>query len=258
MNKEKIQYFRPSSLKEALDLKKEYGKRAQFLSGGIFKPQLRDETLILIDLQDSGLDSAEATEERTQYGGLVPLQMLDECLDLADFSEALSTEFGVNVRNSLSLSNFLAQANGRSTTLCCLNALGTKVLTMNHPEPWPLVEFLRANTTDDLITQVQIPTPEGFAFESVGRSPKDLPIICVAAAKNSNGTFNVAYGGAYDIFDSILLSESIDDGQNAIKKAFENSDDKWASAEYRQATASILLSRVLQKLEQAVYGQEEK
>ena len=258
MTKEKIQYFRPNSLEEALALKKQYGKEAQFLSGGVFKPQLKDETAVLIDLQDAKLDSAEATEESTKYGALVPLQMVDECLDLPDFSEALSTEFGVNVRNSLSLGNFLGQANGRSTTLCCLNALGTKVISMNHPAPWPLVDFLRANTIDDLVIEVQIPTAKGLAFETVGRSPKDLPIVCVAAVKNPDGTINVAFGGAYDIFDSIALSRLMDDGQEAIKTAFANSDDKWASAEYRQSAASILLARALQKLERAGHDQEEK
>jgi CO/xanthine dehydrogenase FAD-binding subunit len=50
----------------------------------------------------------------------------------------------------------------------------------------------------------------------------------------------------------------MDDGQEAIKTAFANSDDKWASAEYRQSAASILLARALQKLERAGRDQEEK
>ncbi len=173
-------------------LKGEFGDKAKFLFGGDFQPKLEENLEVLIDLQEAGLDVVEWNESGMQIGGLATLKTLEESLELPDFGEALSIEYGLNVRNTLSLSNYLAQTNGRSPVLCCLIALNTKVVLLNGTVEILLATFLAQKSLDDHVIEVRIPDPVSLAFESVGRSPKDLPIVCVSAAKSADGAIHVA------------------------------------------------------------------
>src|SRR5690606_9772506 len=131
-------------------------------------------------LQDTNLDDIEWTGPGLRFGGLTTLKQLEEALDVADFREALNIEYGLNVRNSLSLSNFLSQTNGRSPVLCCMMALGSRIATLNNAEEISLTQFLLDRVSEDPAINLFMPEPKLLAFESVGRSPKDLPIVCVS------------------------------------------------------------------------------
>lgn len=248
MTEKTMQYVRPASLEEALQLKQEYGDRAKFLLGGDFQPRLEENLEVLIDLQDAGMDVVEWNEGGMQIGGLATLKTLEESLELPDFGEALSIEYGLNVRNTLSLSNFLAQTNGRSPVLCCLLALNARVVLLKRAEEISLAMFLQEKNQDDHVIEIRIFNPISLAFESVGRSPKDLPIVCVSAAKSAQGTIHVAVGGSVEVKPVFMLQNYDDDGQAEIKAVLADAEDEWASAEYRQEVGAVLLSRTLQKL----------
>ena len=253
-----MQYVRPASLKEALLLKQEYDDRAKFLLGGDFRPKLEENLEVLIDLQDAGVDMVEWNEGGIQIGGLATLKSLEESLELSDFSDALSIEYGLNVRNTLSLSNFLAQTNGRSPVLCCLLALNARVVLLERTEEIFLSKFLEEKIQDDHVIEIRIPNPISLAFESVGRSPKDLPIVCVSAAKSADGAIHVAVGGSVKVNPGFISQNYDDGGQAEIKAVFADAEDEWASAEYRQEVGAVLLSRTLQKLHLVAGLQEAK
>lgn len=249
MNKENFEYLRPASLDEVLRLRAENSDKIKFLAGGSFKPILEDGKTIIVDLQDAGLDSLEVTEQGFMIGGLATLQNLENALGSSGFYQALSTEYGLNVRNTLSLSNFLAQANGRSPVLICLLALDPVVYSLEHPDGLSLRDFLHSNPTGNVITKLEIPAFTKLGYEGVGRSPKDLPIVSVAVNQQLDGKFRVACGGTIEIWEAFELSQPDEDGLEQIPKLYQNSDDAWASAEYRQDVAKVLLTRVFQKLE---------
>ena len=46
-----------------------------------------------------------------------------------------------------------------------------------------------------LVTQVRLPLNARLAFESVARTPADLPILCVAVARWHSGRTRLAVGG---------------------------------------------------------------
>lgn len=248
-NEANIKYIRPSSLEEVLRLRVENPGKIKFLAGATFKPRLEEGKTLIVDLQDAGLDRVEVTEGGIDIGGLATIQELEEALGSSGFYEAVSREYGLNVRNTLSLSNFLAQTTGRSPILCCLLALKPLVFSLNQPEGEQLTDYLHGASTGDVVVRLHIPEFKKLVFDAVGRSPKDLPIICVAAVKRMDDTIQVAYGGTIDIHDGFRMSKLDDDGGEQIAKAFAHSDDLWATAEYRQAIAPVLLSRILQKLE---------
>lgn len=257
MTEQKMQYLRPASLYEALSLKDQFGDKAKFLMGGTFKPTLDDQIEALIDLQDAGLDQVEFSEEGMKIGALVSLKTLGEMLALTDFQEALSVEFGLNVRNSLSLANFLTQANGRSPVLCCLLALGADAFTIKNQEAVGLLDYLQSADSADKVLEVRLPTDASLAFESVGRSPKDLPIVCVAAAKFAGNAIRVAAGGTAEVKPALTIDDR-DEAPGLLRAALADASDAWASAEYRQEVGAILLTRALQKLDRLPNDQEEK
>jgi CO/xanthine dehydrogenase FAD-binding subunit len=249
MNKENFEYLRPASLDEVTRLLAENPDKIKFLAGGSFKPILEDGKTIIVDLQDAGLDSLEVTEQGFTIGGLATLQDLDSALGSSGFYQALSTEYGLNVRNTLSLSNFLAQANGRSPVLVCLLALDPVVYSLEHPDGLSLRDFMLSTPTADVVIKVEIPAFKNLRYEGVGRSPKDLPIVSVAINRQLDGNLRVACGGTIEIWETFELSQSDEDDLEQISNLYQNSDDSWASAEYRQDVAKVLLTRVLQKLE---------
>ena len=249
MNKENFEYLRPASLDEVLRLRAENPDKIKFLAGGSFKPILEDGKTIIVDLQDAGLDCLEVTERGFMIGGLATLQDLDSALGSSGFYQALSTEYGLNVRNTLSLSNFLAQANGRLPVLICLLALEPIVYSLEHPDGLSLRDFMLSMPTADVVIKVEIPAFTKLGYEGVGRSPKDLPIVSMAVNRQMDGSFRVACGGTVEIWETFELSQPDEDDIEQISKLYQNSDDAWASAEYRQNVAKVLLTRVLQKLE---------
>jgi len=255
-NERKIQYVRPASEDEVLRLHKEHPGQIKFLAGGTFKPRLEEDKSFLVDLQDAGLDQVEVNEDGINIGGLITLKELEDAINSSEFRKAVSMEYGLNVRNTRSLSNFLAQANGRSPILCCLLGMQPLVFSLNKPEGQRLIEYLRGPSAGDVVLRLTIPEFQKLTFEAVGRSPKDLPIVCVAATKRSDNMIEVTYGGTVDIQEGFTLSDLDDDGAEQILRAFELAGDPWATAEYRQSVAPVLLSRVLQKLE--VPGKEEE
>jgi len=258
MTDKQIQYLRPASPDEAWELKEKFGDKAQFLFGGNFQPRLEENVDVLIDLQDTNLDDIEWTDPGLRFGGLTTLKKLEEALDLPDFRNALNIEYGLNVRNSLSLSNFLSQSNGRSPVLCCLRVLESRIVTLKNPQEVSLTQFLIERVQADPAINLFMPEPNLLAFESVGRSPKDLPIVCVSAAKSSDGAIHVAVGGTSKIIPGFTLQNFDDDGQAEIKAALAEAEDDWASAEYRQEVGAVLLSRTLKKLHLQAGYQEAK
>ena len=155
MNKENFEYLRPASLDEVLRLRAENPDKIKFLAGGSFKPILEDGKTIIVDLQDAGLDCLEVTEQGFMIGGLATLQDLYSALGSSGFYQALSTEYGLNVRNTLSLNNFLAQTNGRSPVLICLLALAPVVYSLEHPYGLSLREYLLSVPTGDVVSKLE-------------------------------------------------------------------------------------------------------
>ncbi|MDD4578934.1 MAG: FAD binding domain-containing protein [Anaerolineaceae bacterium] len=256
MTEKTMQYKRPTSMDEARALKQQFGDKAKLLFGGTFQPKLEEELEVLIDLQKAGLDVVEWNESGLQIGGLATLKSLEESLELQEFSEALSIEYGLNVRNTLSLTNLLAQTNGRSPVLCCLLGLNARVVLLNRNEEILLATYMEEKTQEDPVIQIRIPEVLNLAFESVARSPKDLPIVCVSVAKSGDGSVHVSVGGVCKLIPRFTLKN--DDGQEEIKAILANAEDEWASAEYRQEVGAVLLSRALLKLHLEAGLQETK
>jgi len=248
MTKSELTYARPVTWDELEDLQKEFPGQIMYLTGGDYHPKVKDGTSILIDLQELELDQVEFVDNAIVLGGSVTLQQLEDALESVDLREAISIEAGVNLRNSLSLTNYVKSINGRSVVQLCLNALEAKYQLSGKVDAEKYSPALKTNLVDGFIEAIHITDPVSLSFVSVARSPKDQPVVAVAASKRSGTRIHVACGGAETMLAEFDLHYGEDDGEVTIRHLFKDINDEWAGAEYRQDVAAVLLSRCLQKL----------
>lgn len=257
MTKSELTYARPVTWDELEDLQKEFPGQIMYLTGGDYHPKVKDGTSILIDLQELELDQVEFSDDVITLGGLVNLRQLGDSLGSAVIEEAISIEAGVNVRNSLSLTNYVKSSHGRSAVQLCLNALEAEYQVAGEANVEKHSPALKAKLRDGFIEEIRIASPVSLAFASVARSPKDQPVVAIAASRRSETRIHVACGGAEAMWAEFDLDYGEDDGETTIRQLYKDTTDEWAGADYRQEVAAILLSRCLQKLWRDSYTKEE-
>ena len=143
-----------------------------YLAGGYYHPLVEETAAVLVDLQDLELDQVEFTDEAISLGGLCSLQQLGNALESDDLLEAISIEAGVNLRNSLSLNNYIRHSNGRSAVQICLNALEAEYLLGGEEALQKHSRSLKTKLDDDFLETIRVNQPVSLAFASVARSPK--------------------------------------------------------------------------------------
>lgn len=257
MTKTELSYARPVNWDELEALQQEFPGQIMYLAGGDYHPRAKEKVSVLIDLQELELDQVEFTEDAIILGGLTNLQQLGDALESADLLEAISIEAGINLRNSLSLTNYVKSSNGRSSVQICLNAMETKYWLSGEEDFQSHSTTLKAKLVHDFVEDIRIPSPNSLAFASVGRSPKDQPVVAVAASRRSDDRIHVACGGSELMWAEFDLYPGNDDGETTIRDLYKDVNDKWSGADYRQEVAAVLLSRCLQKLIQDTKTKEE-
>ncbi len=259
------EYHRPVDMDEALRLLRRTDVRTVALAGGTdLVGQDNPDVEAVVDLSGLGLDFIEREGGYLRLGATVRLQTIVE--KLADAADGLLAETarrmaGRNVRHAATLGGTLASRRVNSPLSVALAALGAQVtITGEGAETiaWPDLspDHLRGR----LITQITIDLPGGrlgAAYEQVGRTPADLPIVCAATVaqvvqEGLISTRTVVEGLLAD--DLVLLdlpvaasNPDIDriDGIGADAPGTALLSDYLGSAEYRRAVAPVLARRVL-------------
>ena len=251
MKNETAAYFRPKTISELEEILSGVQGEVNFLSGGDYNFASLDQSAPLVDLQSLGLDQIVSDGNTVEIEALATLEQIKEAFQGWDsLQEALSIEAGLNVRNSLSLANFLRTADGRSPFLCVLLAFAPTIALLPSHQSMRLETYLasRQKKPTEFISTLNLALPKGLAFEAIARTPKDRPFICMAAAVDDLGNLRIACGGLQNSPQVINISTEPQSAIDLVWQAYQQSDDAWASAEYRQAMSQVLLSRLLQSL----------
>ena len=95
-----------------------------------------------------------------------------------------------------------------------------------------------------------LPLNVQLAYEYIARTPADLPIICAAVARWPSGRTRVILGGTGEA--PVLAMDGPESGgeEISVADAYSHAGDEWASAEYRQEMAQVLVKRCLSKMEE--------
>jgi Aerobic-type carbon monoxide dehydrogenase, middle subunit CoxM/CutM homologs len=244
-------YHRPKTVEEALKLLSESNARP--LGGGTTLTQLTNETFPVVDLQSLGLNKIIKSANVLNIGATVTLQELLESPSTPPvLKTSIKLEGPLNQRNRRTVAGALITSNGRSPFATMMIAMDAR-LSLNGRETsvHALGDFLISQSEilkKKLVTNIEIPIRVNIAFETVGRSPSDKPILCAALAQWKSGRIRLAIGGWGKIptlaFDGTEAS-GID---KAASNAVQESKDEWGSAEYRTAIVGVLVERCLGNL----------
>jgi CO/xanthine dehydrogenase FAD-binding subunit len=244
-------YHRPQTLEEALKLLSDPNSRP--LGGGTVLTQWTDESFSLVDLQDLGLDKLRKSANLLSIGATVTLEALMESPIIPTaLKRGIALEAPLNQRNRRTVAGALITCTGRSQFASLMMALDAKVkVSGKESKVLTLGDFLLSQTETQLhtlVTNIEIPIQIKLAFETVGRSPADKPIICAAIAQWNSGRSRLVLGG-WGKFPTLAFDGTDSSGiELAARNAAQSANDEWASAEYRSEIAVTLTKRCLDSI----------
>jgi CO/xanthine dehydrogenase FAD-binding subunit len=245
--------YRPKTLQEALDLIAQPGLVP--MGGGTMLNRPSSGATAVVDLQDLGLDAVEVKGHVLSLGATVTLAQLLELPDLPEvLARVVRLEATYNLRHAATLAGAVLSADGRSplaTALLALDAVldvvhaGAAVEQVNLGDVLPVRgEKLRGR----LVTRLTLPLNARMAYESVSRTPADLPIVCAAVACWPSGRTRLALGGFGPAPLLAMDGPQAQGAEEAARSAYGDAGDEWASAEYRREMAQVLARRCMQQL----------
>jgi len=252
-----LEYHRPQSIQDALDLLARDEPHTIPLAGGTLVNQAATQKTAVVDLQDLALDAYQARGNFLDFGATLTLQTLLEHVKAGkvslggDFLKAIEREASYNLRQAATLAGTLVAASGRSPLATVMLALDAVLTVLPGEELLGLGDLLPLRTErlrKRLISKITIPSNVQLAYESVARSPADRPIVCAAAARWSSGRTRVSLGG-YGAAPVLVFDGTEELGAEiAARSAFSQAGDVWASAEYREDVAGILAGRCVRRV----------
>ncbi len=251
------EYYRPKTVQEALELLARDGLKTLPLAGGTVLNRPSPEPCAVVDLQELGLDGMEVKGHVFQVGATVTLEALLGVPQIpAALRQAIRQEANYHIRQVASVAGTLVSADGRSPFASALLALDAslQIRQLASEEETSLGDWLplrRQQERGRLIVSVKFPLNASLAYESVARTPADVPIICVALARWPSGRTRLALGGFGDAPRLALDGPEAAGAEQAARAAYSQAGDEWASAEYRAEMAAVLTRRCLQQLSPA-------
>lgn len=244
-----LEYHRPTTLADALALLSRLEPRSVPLAGGTAIRAREPGPVAVVDLQSLGLARIHPRGQHLDIGAMTTLQaLLDDPAVPSSLKPVILHEASYNLRQSATIAGTLVAAGGRSPFAAALLALDTQLLLQPGDRTISLGELYalrREHLQHSLIVQVRIPLNAALAYDYSARSPKDLPIVCAAAACWPAGRTRLVLGGFGDF--PLLAMDGPEPGgaEEAARSAFASAGDEWASAEYRQEIAAVLAHRVV-------------
>ena len=254
-----LEYHRPQTIEEALALLARQQPVTVPLAGGSAIQRL-PQPVAVVDLQALGLNTFQQQGNSLELGAALTLQSLLEALVEQEFKplqtlpRVIMQEATHNLRQVASLAGTLVVGDSRSPLTTALLALDASLTLLPGDEIVRLGDFLpfrSALLPGRLIRSVTLPVNVKLAYEAVARTPADWPLVSAAVARWPSGRLRVVLGG-YGALPSLVFDGAAPGGGSeadgavaAAQSAYSQAGDEWASAEYRQEVAGILVQRCL-------------
>lgn len=284
------EYYKPGSIAEASDLLTRQNPRTAVLAGGTWLVgEASREIEAVVDIAGLGLDKVLMQGSLIRIGAAVTLQSLVEDplfgihgshAGLKVLGIAAHASAAQSVRNAATIGGSIAVADAVSPLTTALLACNAEVVVYGlRPknstsdaeiyQTLPLSGFLSYGAgliaQGALITEIRVVRPSDdtrSAFERIGRTPRDYPIVCAAvqyAVKNGIvGNMRAAVGGAaatpvrltrFELgVEKKYLGEFIDSELAAAVDLLTPESDFLGSAEYRSAMARVLVRRAVMSI----------
>ena len=266
-------YHKPTKVEEAVSLV-QTNAHAAYLGGGAWLTAQGDAELqVAVDLQHVGIDVLEGDIEAVRIGAMATLQEIidhDDVGTLANgvLAQAAGLTQSRNLREQGTLGGTLIVAGPADPLTTVLLVLDGEIFYADptgHSAPFASFVAYRDRLIKAcaLITEVRVKRPpprSAAAYEVVGRSPKDKPIVGAAAYVHVDeglaATVRLAVGGAdakpvrllkaeHLLKDTLLRQTDLDAALQPALAQLDPVSDFRGSAEYRREMARVLSKRAL-------------
>lgn len=244
------EYYRPETIAEAIRLLQSKETNSVPLAGGTVLSHYQRDPISVVDLQKLNLNYVQENESDYEIGATATLSQIEECIKFPELVDVIRLQAGRNKRNSGTIGGLVTMADGRSPLLAALLALDVKMVWEPENLNISLEEWLLQRSKwqeASLIIKFILPKVS-LNFESIARTPKDLPILCIAITKDHLDRIRTVIGGFGSKPILAYSGNDLDGISNAIEKVLSGSDDKWASAAYRQKAGKALALRLAAEL----------
>jgi CO/xanthine dehydrogenase FAD-binding subunit len=243
-------YLRPDNLEDIVELLRK-DPESRPLAGGSTLTQSQ-EAFTAVDLQNAGLSYIVKDNGKIRLGTMTTLEVVrQEFSDNPAIFDSLNIEASRNLREQATVGGTLFSSTGRSPFLTLLLGMDTQLIWLPGNKQIGLGNWLaQKNTWNEgvLVSEIFFDKTVNCRFHSIGRSPLDSPIICVALCTWPSNRMRLAIGGFGSSPMLILDGNTADNLEVAIETALRDSGDNWASSEYRITSATILAKRALADL----------
>lgn len=248
------EYYRPSSVQEAVALLMDKERALRPMGGGTSLSRQQEGQFGVVDLQNVDLDTLEKRGQNITCGAMVRLGALMAHPDIhPEIQRAIKIDANENIRNAATLGGWLVSGDGRSILTTVLLALDASLTWEPGNKHVTLGDWLPLRNQEPhgvLITDVEWALGPYLVFEYVARSPKDRPILILAAAQWRSGRTRIALGG-YGESPIIAMDGPGENGADlASRDAYYEAEDQWATALYRREVAANLALRCLERINQ--------
>ncbi|MDP6481655.1 MAG: FAD binding domain-containing protein [Acidimicrobiales bacterium] len=237
-------YHRPDTVGQALALLAAEGNVA--LAGGTLLNADDDPTPVgMVDLQGLGLTAISVTGDRIELGAMVTLHDLRHNGNIPPVvSDAARAELPSTLRTIATVGGTVAAGGPDSILLAALLTHSAEVHVAGPDgtggAPLPNVLAADGPCHGRLITAVSLAAGGTSAYEAVGRTPSDTPIVSATARRTDEST-TVALTG---VAATPVLVDPADP-----TSGLEPTADFRGSTDYRLHLASVLTDRVLASLD---------
>ncbi|HWQ03888.1 MAG TPA: FAD binding domain-containing protein [Longilinea sp.] len=244
-----VEYHRPATISQALELLSRKDPKSLPLGGGSTLSRDKRSDFAVVDLQALGLDTIQVNSEFVEIGATARIQgIVEDTNSPLWLKVACNREMGRNMREMSTIAGFVMGATGRSPLAIALLAADLQVSVLPTNDKLTFLQVLseRANIQQPwVISQVMVDRTVNLKYEFIARSPEDLPVIGIALAKWPTGRIRASVGGfgnspslAYDGNNPAAVTQ-------AVETTLIGSGDRWASEEYRQSIAPAIVQRLL-------------
>ena len=159
------QFFKPTSLEEAMIIKEKYGDAITWFAGGAYFNHISFQARYdkVIGLEGLGLHAIHTKANQTSIGATVTLQkLIDNSIVPVALRKAASQAATRTVRNMATVGGDIAVGGKRSALIPCLIALKASVVTAEK-ERVPVESYIQSKSKD-LILKVILPEQETRCF----------------------------------------------------------------------------------------------
>lgn len=262
---------KPTTIADALKLLQQPNTVA--LAGGTqLLADKRRDVKTVVDLSALGLSYIREREGAVAIGATTPLAALDESPILRALADGVIAQAAHHsassiLRNQATMAGTLIAEPAGVLAVALLALDARAVLASNVMRAIALEDFLTARAVllqGALVTEITVPlTNPRASLQTVARTPRDKPIVCVVASARIENRVardaRLALGGVGAIATRARAAENALEGQALTDAVIENAarlgsqglsprDDFRGSAEYRKEMTIVLTRRAVNAL----------